>query len=242
VSVRIISSRDWFDWHERYDRPEGWHAERLVAVQRHIHDALDRTIDPLRVVSVCAGQGRDLLGALDGHPRAAQVHARLVELDERNVRIANDSARAAGFTNVKAVVADAGVTDSYLGAVPADVVLVCGVFGNLNARDTETTIRRLAELCAPDAIVICTHGRRQRSLTHRVKRTLRTRRAPWGLSRRIRRWFREAGFEEVRYERFPRTQPKGYFSVASYRFRGAPAALRPATRLFTFDGPGALWR
>jgi hypothetical protein len=33
------------------------------------------------VISLCAGQGRDLLGVLADHPRREDVRARLVELD-----------------------------------------------------------------------------------------------------------------------------------------------------------------
>ncbi|GHD35622.1 hypothetical protein GCM10010335_31060 [Streptomyces galbus] len=32
---------------------------------------------------MCAGQGRDLIGVLAGHPRRDDVRARLVELDEK---------------------------------------------------------------------------------------------------------------------------------------------------------------
>ena len=46
----------------------------------------------LRVVSMCAGQGRDVIGVLSQHPRRSDVRARLVERDERNVAVALDSA------------------------------------------------------------------------------------------------------------------------------------------------------
>ena len=38
----------------------------------------------MRAISVCAGQGTDLLGVLADHPRAGDVRGRLVELDPRN--------------------------------------------------------------------------------------------------------------------------------------------------------------
>ena len=63
--------------------------KRLAIVQAQIRDALDRCAPgPIRVISMCAGQGHDLIGALDGHPRAADVRARLVELHPRNCEAA----------------------------------------------------------------------------------------------------------------------------------------------------------
>jgi hypothetical protein len=54
-------------------------------VQAMVADALERVPPgPVRVVSLCAGQGRDLLGVLADHPRRGDVTARLVELDPGN--------------------------------------------------------------------------------------------------------------------------------------------------------------
>src|SRR5580700_6424312 len=81
---------------------------------------------PIRVISVCAGQGRDLIGVLDRHPRRSQVTARLVELDPRLVGEARAKAEDAGLPNVDVIEGDASTTTAYAGAVPADVILVCG--------------------------------------------------------------------------------------------------------------------
>ena len=73
-------------------------------------------------------------------------------------------------------------TDAYEGAVPADLVLVCGVFGNVPPDSIENTVRRLPQLCAPGATVIWTRHRRKPDLTPR-----------------IRGWFRAASFVEVSF-------------------------------------------
>ena len=104
---------------------------------------------PIRVVSLCAGQGRDLHGALAGHPRADDVTALLVELDLANVA----TARAA-FVNRPAIEVregDASRTDQYAGRVPADIVLACGIFGNITLPDIERTVEFLPAFCAPGA-------------------------------------------------------------------------------------------
>ena len=63
-------------------------------MQGHLRAELDRApAGHVRLISLCAGQGRDVIGVLTGHPRRDDVRARLVELDERNVALAR---RAAG--------------------------------------------------------------------------------------------------------------------------------------------------
>ncbi|GGV88906.1 hypothetical protein GCM10015535_41290 [Streptomyces gelaticus] len=60
---------DWQAWHDAFDVPESWLARRLRAVQDRIRDALDTAPSgPLRAISLCAGQGRDLTA--DTLPRA----------------------------------------------------------------------------------------------------------------------------------------------------------------------------
>jgi hypothetical protein len=81
----------------------------LRMVQTQIRAALDRgPAGPLRVISLCAGQGRDPLGVLADHPRRDDVRARLVELDARNTALAEERVRAAGLRRVEVVTADAG--------------------------------------------------------------------------------------------------------------------------------------
>ena len=206
--------RDWLGWHEHYADPDSPLSRRLRVVQGLIRDAVDAA-PPGRVgvVSMCAGQGTDLLGALTGHPRREEVGARLVERDWRNVAIARAAFAAAGLGAVDVVVGDAAVTDAYAGAVPADVVLVCGVFGNVADADVERTIDHLTGFCAPGATVIWTRHRR-----------------PPDLTVEIRSWLARAGFEELAYE----APGDVLFAVGAHRLRAAPAPLTPGVRLFTF--------
>ncbi len=50
----------------------------------------------------------------------------------RNTVVAQEAARAAGLDQVQVVTADASLTDHYRNMVPADIVLACGVFGNIS--------------------------------------------------------------------------------------------------------------
>lgn len=82
---------DWRVWHENYDSPGSRLSRRLRSVQEQIRKVLDNSPPGrLRVVSLCAGQGRDLLEVLADHPRRGDVGARLVELDERNTFLAEE--------------------------------------------------------------------------------------------------------------------------------------------------------
>src|SRR5437867_2671389 len=92
---RRVSAVDWRTWHDEYDDPRSRMARRLHVVQTQIRAALDHSPSgPLRVISLCAGQGRDLLGVLADHPRRDDVRARLVELDARNTALAEERSRA----------------------------------------------------------------------------------------------------------------------------------------------------
>lgn len=163
---------------------------------------------------MCAGQGRDLLGALAGHPRAADVRARLVELDRRNSAIAEKTCRTIGLRQVEVLTADASLTDHYQGMVPADIVLACGLFGNITDDDIERTIDACSGLCATGGTVVWT---RHRSAPDRVPR--------------ICDWFRERGFDLLWL-----SEPDAGFGVGAHRFTGTPRPLEPNTRMFSFVG------
>ncbi len=212
-------SVDWRAWHSAYENPDSELGRRLALVQAQLRAALDRApAGPIRLISMCAGQGHDAIGVLVDHPRRGDVTARLVELDAENVRLANAAAQVAGLDRVEALAADASSTDSYAGAVPADIVLVCGVFGNLSAADVAHTIDQLAQLCAPGATAIWTRHRR-----------------PPDLVPQIREAFARAGFEEVAFGEAPP------FGVGTNRLEVAPRALQRGVKMFDFIGYQALW-
>ena len=113
---------------------------------------------------------------------------------------------------------DASVTTAYAGAVPADVLLVCGVFGNISDDDIRATITHLPHLCAPDAVVIWTRHRRDPDLTPD-----------------IRTWFVDAGFEELAFD----SEDQFAFGIGTARLSADPLPFVPDQRLFIFVGDGA---
>jgi hypothetical protein len=209
-----MARRDWAEWHRDYDDPGSLLSRRGERVQGHLLAELDRApAGELRLISLCAGQGRDVIGVLTGHPRRGEVRARLIELDERNVAIARQAARAAGLDRVEVLQADAGITDACAGAVPAEIVVACGVFGNISAGDIQATVAALPSLCAPGALVVWTRHR-----------------SPPDLTPEIRSWFGEAGFAEEALD----ISQDGFMAVGAHRLTGEPSPLIPGRRLFTF--------
>ncbi|MEE6260739.1 class I SAM-dependent methyltransferase [Plantactinospora sonchi] len=215
-----MSDGDWNAWHEYYADPDSTLARRLVVVQQRIREFLDEAPPgPLRVVSICAGQGRDLLGVLVDHPRRGDVTARLVELDERNAEEAATTARTAGLDNVEVVTGDAALPEQYAGLVPADLVLACGIYGNISDADIRRTVAGCAQLCATGGTVIWTRHRRI---------------SPVDMVPQICDWYAEEGFE-LRWL----SDPAERFGVGVHRFTGTPRPLARGVRLFTFNQPPA---
>ncbi len=214
VSVGWVS--DWAAWHESYDRPGSSLDRRLARVQYRIREALDgMPAGPIRVISMCAGQGRDLLGVLPEHPRRADVSARLVELDPRNVAYAQGLARG---LNVEVVAGDASVCSAYQGFVPADLVLVCGVFGNVSNADIRHTVTSLPTLCQTGSTVIWTRHRERPDATPV-----------------IREWFGDYGFSEVGFD----SEDGFRYGVGTQRLAGPALPYQPDLRLFDFVGDGS---
>src|SRR5260370_26914734 len=114
--------KDWVAWHRGYDDRASWLSGRLERVIWHLGQALDRApAGRIRLVSLCAGQGHDVLAVLPGHPRRDDVSALLVESNATNAALARERAAAAGLTEVHMCEADAALVASFADALPADV-------------------------------------------------------------------------------------------------------------------------
>ena len=204
--------RDYERWHERYDDPGSDLSWRLGVVRGHVRDALDGRPGRVRALSLCAGDGRDLLGVLAERDDAARVRAVLVEVRPAiAARAVAAAARVAADVEVR--LADAGHTDAWADAVPADLVLLVGIMGNIADADLAGTIAAAPALCAPGAMLVWTRGR-------------------WAGDRNgvVRAQLSAAGFTELAYDVLDEdTLP----AVGAARYDGPPVHLAPG-RLFTF--------
>lgn len=207
--------RDWVAWHAPYDQPGSRLARRLAVVQEQLRRVLDDRRGEVTLISMCAGQGRDVIPVLSAHPRREGLRALLVELDERNVAIACDAATSAGLQRVEVRCADAALSESYLDYVPADIILACGIFGNISHDDIKRMVEHLPMLAARDATVLWTRGR--------FSPDDRT-------PDEIRRWFADAGFKEIAFD----APADSMFSVGVNRLVADPLPYERGVRLFTF--------
>lgn len=213
-----MSSTDWSAWHDGYDDPESLLAQRLRVVQEQIDHWLTATApEPVSVLSICAGDARDLLQVLERREDSDRVTATLLDADPRNAARAREHVRRLGLSTVGVCCTDASVTDAYADAVPADLVLLCGIFGNVDDDDIQRTVAATPQLCRKNGRVIWTRHRREPDLTPR-----------------LRDWFHQCGFEE---EAFVSPGPHS-FSVGVYRHIEDPQPLVPHQRLFTFEAAG----
>lgn len=209
-----MSTIDWQQWHTAYDDPGSSLSRRLASVQRQISTWLGTRAEPsLRAVSACAGDGRDLLEVLAASGDRQRVRATLLETDDWLAATAEAFACDQGL-DVDVRRSDAGSTTSYDGAVPADLVQMCGVFGNITDDDIHATVDLLPALCAPGATVVWTRGVIDGA-------------DPTGA---IRGWFADAGFEEVAFDA---PEDAGY-RVGVHRLVGAPRPLGGARTFFRF--------
>jgi hypothetical protein len=216
---KVTTNQHWTNWHAAYEDSNSSISRRLAVVQRRFSDALSARVEgPIQAVSMCAGQGRDVIGVLEAHARAHDVSAHLFEQDALLAEDARLRARGVSEGSVEVHVGDASKTSTYKNVVPADILLVSGVFGNISQRDVRATIALLPTLVAPNATVIWTRHRRNPDLTPAV-----------------REWFSNYGFEEVAFD----TEETALFGVGTNRFIGAPQPFVTNRELFTFIGDGA---
>jgi hypothetical protein len=214
-SGKMVCVRDWVAWHREYEDPSSSLSARLRRVRYHLSGAFDRApAGPVSVVSLCAGQGRDVIGVLPDHPRRDDVSAVLIEADATNAALARRAAADAGLAHVDVRQADASLVSSFADALPAGVLLLCGIFGNVSDEDIKRTVEASAAMCTPGATVIWTR--------HRL---------PPDLTPQVRAWFAASGFSELAFEA-PESSP--LMGLGANRLRRAATAGLPDRPLFTF--------
>ncbi len=206
--------RDYVEWHRQYDDPSSSLSWRLATVRAAIRSDLARRAGPVRVASACSGDGRDVLGVLAEPGAPTTVAVTLLEVHPDLAARAREAAAALPHrVTVDVRELDAGVTDSWVGAAPADVVLLVGVLGNLSDDDLTTVAAVLPQLCTAGATVVWTHGG-----------------GVEGRSALVRKAFREVGCAETSYDVLPRgSRP----TVGVARFEGDPQPLEVGRRFFT---------
>jgi hypothetical protein len=208
--------RDYLKWHQAYDDPDSDLSWRLGEVQAHIRAVLDEVRGAVTVVSLCAGDGRDVLQVLAKRDDSSRVRTTLIELHPVLAQRAREFAAAAELTNVTVRTVDAGNTTAYAGAVPADLVIMVGVLGNISDDDVRRTIMTSPQLCRPGTVLLWSRA------TTAAERNAATR-----------AWLAEAEFTELDYLEFDQRDDERA-ALGSARYDGSPQPLIIGRQLFTF--------
>jgi hypothetical protein len=202
---------NWHEWHDRYDDRESSLSRRLRVVRQRLDEVL-RERPVRRVLSLCAGDGRDIIPVVAGHPVETRPEALLVELDPALAAAAEQRAVDAGVT-ATVIAGDAGEAATWRDVVPVDLLMLCGVFGNVTDDDVRTTVAAARAMVNPRGTVVWTRG-------HVDGPDAR----PW-----IRAEFTAAGFSELSFD----AEPVGYGVGVNRLDVDRTAALIP-DRLFSF--------
>ncbi len=213
--------KDWFEWHDFYNT-EPRLQQRLQLVRESLSESLDGcSVGIIRVVSVCAGDGRDLLGTLSSHPRSKDVYARLVELNPKLVERGRTAIESAGLgKQIEFINGDATISSNYIQAVPADIIILCGVLGNLaDEAELSRLLRNLSFLCKKGSFIIWT--RRVRGGSRKDIPYFET----------VRKLLHEAAFEEISFK----LTLTGDTGVGTHRYLDEGSALPKDQQLFVFS-------
>jgi hypothetical protein len=210
---------DWTHWYKHYDATPRIQA-RLRVVRRQIIDFVNECpAGPITIVSVCSGDGRDLVGALADHPRRNDVVAWLLDTHAETLDRGKGAATAAGLERqFHFLLADAARADSYRDIVPVDLVLISGVLGHLRPDGVSGLLGALPMLCKAGGCVILNRG----MLFNDGRRQVPA----------IRELLRNTGFVERDYEV---TSADG-FACLWARFTGPAQPLDTKRVLFEFVG------
>jgi hypothetical protein len=186
-------------------------SRRLTMVQQRLEELLAEAPAVRRVLSLCSGDGRDILPVVARLPIDHRPDVALVELDADLATAAER--RAADLGVAATVIGDAGSSSTWQQFMPVDLLLLCGIFGNIPDDDIRNTIDAARAMVASDGYVIWTRGYF----------------SDVDLRPQVRQWFAETGFLEVTFD----AEPTG-FGVGVNRLPSAGRTARVPSQLFSF--------
>jgi hypothetical protein len=206
----------WNGWPDKIYQDKSYQ-QRLEAVQGQIKKFLDTApAGPFRILNICAGDGRDVLGAVCEHPRRTDVFAWFVELDRDSVEQGRQTAVKLGLENsTRFINGDATVYSTYRSVGRADLVIACGVWGHVPTPEKPSLVRAMATFCNPGGRLIWTRG---------VSRGIE----------KVREL--EALFDEQTWDDHQLTfTPNKSWAVAIYRYCGPMLELPADGQIFNFQ-------
>ncbi|NNN20704.1 MAG: SAM-dependent methyltransferase [Acidimicrobiales bacterium] len=203
----------WESWHDSYSVKNSDLSYRLEVVKQRLQELIERFEVPVRILSLCAGQGHDVIQTLKENPNLNISKALLVELDPKNVSVGESEIKRSGLGTVNYLEGDAANVSLYSDFVPVEILLLCGIFGNISLDDIKNTLERSSSFLAPGGFVVWTRHRKEPDATPA-----------------IRNWCAEFGYREIAFD----TPDRHEFSVGTYELVKAPSKFLPDGKLFQF--------
>ena len=204
--------RDWRAWQQGYEDPSSSLSRRLTVVRQRVRETIGAPrLAPLRVLSLCSGDGRDLLPIMAASKPSIEF-AVLVELDPAVAESARRAAAAYQLDRVWVIAGDAGDPALFADACPVDLLMLCGIFGNISEQDIRATVSATPALLRDGGAVIWTRGATEPDLRPA-----------------IRQWFEKAGMRELSFD----SEPTGF---------GIGVAVKPADTIAMNTVPDHIFR
>lgn len=203
---------DWQAWYGQYDDENSSLSRRLRVVQQRLDDLVSGEPPVRRALSLCAGDGRDILPVVARLPNARRPELLLVEIDPTLAAAAERRAVDFGVA-ATVIVGDAGLAKTWQHVGPVDLLMLCGIFGNISETGIRATISASRGMLTRGGSVIWTRGRF----------------ADQDLRPQIREWFEEEGFTESAFD----SEPTGY-GVGVHRITSQLPVTPVPDRLFSF--------
>ncbi len=208
-----MTKSHWESWHDPYRDKDSYLSHRLETVKRRLKESIGQFEVPVKVLSLCAGQGHDVIQTLRENPSLNISKALLVELDPKNVSIGEGEIRLSGLENVSYLEGDAANMALYSDFVPVEILMLCGIFGNITLEDIRKTLAASSSFLTLGGTLIWTRHRRKPDVTPK-----------------IRNWCEEFGYQEVAFD----APDKDDFSVGTYQLEKAPLPFVSDGKLFQF--------
>ena len=162
---KCLKEQSLESWHDNYEDETSTPYKRTLIVKKLIADYLINK-NNITILSICAGQGRDVLTSLN-----ADTCAYLIDVDKECVDYAQSYVNKNDLYNVFVIEADASLISTYIdNNIPkADLILICGVFGHLSLEDINITAQSLKQLIKPNGSVIWTRHKFDNDITKEVR-------------------------------------------------------------------------
>jgi len=154
------SSDKWTEWHEEaYNDINSLPYQRTEIVKDLINKYLSEIDKNIVVISIGAGQSRDILPVLIGRKDNDRITTYLIDTDIECLNYAKNYAKDNNIINVHIVDMDGSLVKNYKDIPKADLIIFCGMMTQKNTDEVKNLANNIKLICNEDAQIIWSrHG------------------------------------------------------------------------------------